>query len=129
MYMTGAKDEADFQKILATIDPLLLGAKMKMPCLVLAGEDDELTDFGKTVEHVNRIQRPKILLVYSGELHGLSDTRSSLLGPPAFPYIADWLADRASGKRLESEYIVVDPAGQVHVQPYGADPSYQYGAP
>ena len=129
MFMTGAKDDAEFQKILKTIDPLSLGARMKMPSFVLAGEDDELTDFGKTVEHVNHIRGPKTLLVYSGELHGLSDTRSSLLGPPAFPFIADWLADRAADKHLDSAYIVVDQTGQVHTQPYGASRVYQYGAP
>lgn len=129
MYMTGAEDEDEFLRILQAINPMSLGVKIKMPCLILAGENDELTDFGRTLEHMNNVQTPKTLIVYSGELHGLRDTFSSLHGPPDFPYVADWLADRAAGKPLKSEYIVVDQTGQLHAQPYGTDRKYEYGAP
>ena len=43
--------------------------------------------------------------------------------------IADWLADRAKGKPLQSTYIVVDTTGQLHTEPWGDKRVYQYGAP
>ena len=43
--------------------------------------------------------------------------------------IADWLADRAGGKPLQSTYNVVDTTGQMHSEPWGAKRTYQYGAP
>ncbi len=58
-----------------------------------------------------------------------SGSRSSQLGSPFFPMIADWLADRAKGKPLQSTYNVVDTTGQMHSEPWGEDRIYQYGAP
>ena len=79
----------------------------RLPCLVMA----------------------KTLVLYSGELHGLGDTRSSQLGPFNLVLLADWLHDRADGKPLDSEYIVVDSQGQLHSQPWGENRVYEYGAP
>ena len=51
------------------------------------------------------------------------------LGMPFFTVIADWLADRAAGKSLESTFNLVDSTGQMHTQPWGEKREYQYGAP
>ena len=42
---------------------------------------------------------------------------------------ADWLADRAAGKPLESTYNVVDTLGQMHSEPWGEARVHQHGAP
>ncbi|MGI9147226.1 MAG: hypothetical protein ACR2IK_11835 [Chloroflexota bacterium] len=100
-----------------------------MPCFVMAGEDDSLSDVACTVEHLNGVPGPKTLVMYAGEEHGMGGSRSSQLGSPFFPMIADWLADRARGKPLQSSYNVVDTTGQMHSEPWGENRVYQYGAP
>ena len=96
---------------------------------MIAGEDDELSDVCYAFEHLNYVQGPKTLVLYSGELHQLNTTRSSQLGPFGFGIQADWLRDRADGKPLDSEYVVVDSQGQLHSQPWGENRVYEYGAP
>jgi dienelactone hydrolase len=129
MYMTGTKDEADFPSVMEQMDVMKLSAKITMPYFVMAGEDDSLSDFGCTIEHLNGVRGPKTLIVFAGEEHGMGGSRSSQLGPPFFPMICDWLADRAAGKPLESTYNVVDTLGIVHTDPWGENRSYAYGAP
>ncbi len=72
---------------------------------------------------------PKTLVMYAGEEHGMGGSRSSQLGLAFFTIIADWLADRAAGKALESTYNLVDRTGQMHSEPWGKERVYQYGAP
>ena len=129
MYMTGVADEAAFAGVMARMDVMQLSAKLAMPYFVMAGEDDSLSDFACTVEHLNNVPGPKTLVVYAGEEHGMGGSRSSQLGSPFFPLIADWLMDRARGKPLESSYNVVDTLGQMHSEPWGDRREYQYGAP
>ncbi len=129
MYMCGVSDEADFAAVMARMDVAALSPKLHMPCFVMAGEDDSLSDFACTVEHLNNVPGPKTLLVYAGEEHGMGGSRSSQLGSPFFPAIADWLADRAAGKPLSSTYTVVDTLGQAHTEAWGERRRYQYGAP
>ena len=74
-----------------------LSPKLAMPYFVMAGEDDSLSDISCTIEHMNAVPRPKTLVMYAGEEHGMGGSRSSQLGAPFFPLIADWLADRAAG--------------------------------
>ncbi|MBA2682099.1 MAG: alpha/beta hydrolase [Ktedonobacteraceae bacterium] len=129
MYMTGIQDEDAFDAMTEKLDVRPLSAKIRVPYLVIAGEDDELSDVGYTFEHLNHVQGPKTLVLYSGELHQLNTTRSGQLGPFGFGIQADWLRDRADGKPLDSEYIVVDSQGQLHSQPWGENRVYEYGAP
>ena len=44
-------------------------------------------------------------------------------------FVADWMADRAAGRPLESLLMTVDAIGRVHTQPWGGKQSYTYGAP
>ncbi len=129
MYMTGSNDEAALDALAPKIDVRRLSKDVKIPYLVVAGEDDELSDIGHTFEHLNHVAGPKTLLLYAGDLHGLAHASSSQLGPPGYSYMADWLRDRADGKALESEYLLVDPQGQVHRSPWGEQRTYEYGAP
>ncbi len=129
MYMTGIADEAGFEAITVKMDVMKLSSKLRMPCFVMAGEDDSLSDVGCTIEHLNNVPGPKTLVMYAGEEHGMGGSRSSQLGSPFFPMIADWLADRAKGKPLQSSYNVVDTLGQMHSEPWGEKRTYQYGAP
>ena len=127
--MCGVADEAEFAAVMARMDVSTLSPRLRMPCFVMAGEDDSLSDFACTVEHLNDVPGPKTLVAYAGEEHGLGGSRSSQLGSPFFPMIADWLADRAEGKPLSSTYNVVDTLGQMHGEPWGGRRTYQYGAP
>ncbi len=129
LYMTGIADEHDFESVMARMDVTPLSPKLAMPYFVMAGEDDSLSDFGCTIKHLNNVPGPKTLIVYAGEEHGIGGSRSSQLGSPFFPLIADWLADRAKGVPLESTYNVVDTFGQMHSEPWGERRTYQYGAP
>ncbi len=129
MYMTGIHDEAAFGTYTEKIDARKLSERIQVPYLVIAGEDDELSDISYTFEHLNRVQGPKTLVLYSGGLHGLGPVPSFLLGPFNFVFMADWLRDRADGKPLESQYIPVDSTGQTHPQPWGENLVFEYGAP
>ncbi len=129
MYMTNAADENALERIMDRMDVAELGPRLHMPCFVMSGEDDSLTDAACTVEHLNRVPGPKTLVMYAGEEHGMGGSRSSQLGTPFFPLIADWLADRAAGKPLESTYNLVDTLGQMHSEPWGGERVHQHGAP
>lgn len=129
MYMTGLGDEAAFDDLAQKIDVRPLSKEIKVPYLVIAGEDDELSDIGYAFEHLNHIGGPKTLVLYSGGVHEIGAVPSYLLGPFNFAVLADWLRDRADGKPLASEYIPVDSQGRMHPQPWGEDRVFEYGAP
>jgi hypothetical protein len=129
MYMTGSADEEALERIMDRMDVFRISRELKMPCFVMSGEDDSLTDAACTIEHLNNVPGPKTLVMYAGEEHGMGGSRSSQLGTPFFPLIADWLADRAAGKPLESTYNVVDTLGQMHSEPWGEARVHQHGAP
>ena len=99
-------------------DVFKLSGKLSVPYFVMAGEDDSLGDVACTFEHMNRVPGPKTLVLFAGEEHGMGGSRSSQLGPPFFPMIADWLMDSALGRPLQSTYIVVNTLGQVHAEPW-----------
>ncbi len=129
MYMTGIDNEEAFEAVMARMDVRPLSPKINRPYFVMGGEDDSLSDISCTINHLNAVTGPKTLVMYAGEEHGLGGSRSSQLGLAFFPIIADWLADRAAGKALESTYNLVDRTGQMHSEPWGKERVYQYGAP
>ncbi len=129
MYMTGIDNEEDFASLMPRMDVRPLSAKLAMPYFVMAGEDDSLSDVSCTIDHLNNVPGPKTLVMYAGEEHGMGGSRSSQLGAPFFLIIADWLADRAAGKPLQSTYNLVDRTGQMHTEPWGERRAYQCGAP
>ena len=129
MYMAGIGDEAEFDAFTLRMDVRPLSSKLNMPYLVLAGEEDQLSDITCTIDHLNTVPGPKTLMIYAGEEHGMGEARSAQLSVPFFTVIADWLVDRAAGKPLESTYNLVDSTGQVHSEPWGDKRTYEYGAP
>ena len=129
MFMMGVADEAALEAAMPKMDVRPLGGKLRMPYFVMASEDDSLSDLGCTIAHLNAVAGPKTLILYAGEEHGMGGSRSSQLGTPFFLLIADWLADRAAGKPLESSFTLVDRTGQPHSEPWGDARSYEYGAP
>ena len=129
MYMAGIADEAAFGALMDRMDVAPLSPKLAMPNFVMCGEDDSLSDVACTIEHLNNVPGAKTLLMYAGEEHGMGGSRSSQLATPFFAMIADWLADRAAGKPLESTYNVVDTLGQMHSEAWGDRRVHQHGAP
>ena len=111
MYMTGIQDEVEFNASTAKFDALKLSARIKVPYLVIAGEDDELSDIGYAVEHLNGVTGPKSLVLYAGGVHEIGAVPSYLLGPFNFVLLANWFRDRADGRPMASEYVVIDSTG------------------
>jgi cephalosporin-C deacetylase-like acetyl esterase len=129
MLMTGSNTFEELQRRVASMEVAPLSAKLAMPYLVVAGEDDPLTDPQQTFDHLNNVPDPKQLLFYTGEDHAPVTRSSGRLGPAHQVYVADWLADRAARRPVESQRITVDFRGQQHVEPWGESQHYSYGAP
>lgn len=129
MYMTGTSTEDDLRQVTQGMCTAGLGSAMAMPSLVIAGEDDPLTDPAQTFAHVDALAGPKELLFYVGEQHAPVTRSSGQLGPVVSNYPADWLADRAVGIELESRIIIVDERGVTHAEPWTPGRTYSYGAP
>lgn len=71
MWMSGIEDEAEFDKLAQKMTLKGLGAKIKCPLLILAGEDDELSPIHYTYEFFKELQGPKRLLVFEGQRHSV----------------------------------------------------------
>jgi fermentation-respiration switch protein FrsA (DUF1100 family) len=105
MWMSGIEDEAEFDKLAQKMTLKGLGARIKCPLLILAGEDDELSPIQHTYEFFKELQCPKKLLVFEGLKH-------SIPSPVAQTKFADWLRDRLDGKPMNSEIIYVEMTGR-----------------
>jgi cephalosporin-C deacetylase-like acetyl esterase len=127
MYMTGAKDEAAVDKIIARLDASKLADSIKCPFLIAAGEDDQLSDTRYTFAFLNSLTGTKTLILYEGEDHGIHASRAGQLGPDAYTMVADWLTDCVNGREMQSSYIEVDATGMVHTSDWGTDRHYEYG--
>ncbi len=66
MYMTGTDTEEAFEAVIQNIDVRPLSPKLNMPCFVMAGEDDSLSDISCTFEHLNAVPGPKTLMLHAG---------------------------------------------------------------
>ena len=69
--MTGITNDEDFEVVTQKMDVRRLSGKLNMPCFVMAGEDDSLSDISCTFEHLNSVCGPKTLVLYAGEEHGI----------------------------------------------------------
>ena len=128
MYMTGADAEEEVDRVAQCLTTDGLSEKITRPYLIVAGEDDNLSDIGFTYHHLNAVTAPKTLIVYEGANHGIHAATSGLLGPEPISTASDWLYDRARGVPLESSHNVVDASGNVTSTPWAADIHYTYGA-
>jgi dienelactone hydrolase len=102
MWMAGYEDDAAFDEFAKKLTLEGLGPRIKCPYLIIAGEDDDLSPIEHTHKLYDEIAGPKTLVIYKGEVHGVTDN----LDVRAF--IADWMKDRFDGKPLESRRIYKD---------------------
>jgi pimeloyl-ACP methyl ester carboxylesterase len=102
MWMAGYDDEDKFDAFAKKLTLAGLGARIRCPYLIVAGEDEDLSPIAHTYKLYDEIAGPKTLVVYKGERHGVSDN----LDVRAF--IADWMRDRFAGKPLQSRRIRKD---------------------
>lgn len=118
MYMAGYQDEAEFDKFAKTLSLRGVAEKITCPYLVVAGEDDQLSPIEYTYDLLDRVTSPKQLVVYEGADHGAGGSTASALGPGTATLVAEWLTDRLAGKKMETQHIRVDMAGQTHVSSF-----------
>jgi dienelactone hydrolase len=102
MWMAGYEDEAAFDDFAKTLTLEGLGAKIDRPYLIVAGEDDDLSPIEHTYRLYEEIAGPKTLVVYRGEVHGVTDNLD------VRALIADWMRDRFDGRPLESRSMLMD---------------------
>lgn len=100
MWMAGYEDEEEFDRFAETLTLKGLGARIKCPFLIVAGEKDELSPIEYSYDLYDEITSPKKIVVYEGEGHGPSQIFD------ARALIADWLKDRLDGKSMRSERII-----------------------
>lgn len=111
MYMTGYEDEEEFDRFAQTMTLKGVGAKIKCPFLIIAGEDDELSPIKYAYQLYDEIKAPKKIVVYQGAAHGLMGP-TAFTGPEWRVLEADWIKDRLKGKAMESERILIDITGR-----------------
>jgi dipeptidyl aminopeptidase/acylaminoacyl peptidase len=102
MWMVGYHDEDAFDEFAKKLTLEGLGAKITCPYLSVAGEDDDLSPIEHTYKLHDEIKSPNTLVVYRGELHGVTDNMD------VRAFIADWMKDRFAGKPLTSRRIYKD---------------------
>lgn len=109
MWMAGYEDEDEFDKFAKTLTLKGVGAKIKCPILIIAGENDELSPLQYTYDFCNEIVAPKKIVVFEGARHGISHAG---LGSEVRTMVADWLKNRLEGKPMQSERIFIDSTGK-----------------
>jgi dienelactone hydrolase len=102
MWMAGYHDEDAFDEFAKKLTLEGLGAKITCPYLSVAGGDDDLSPIEHTYKLHDEIKSPNTLVVYRGELHGVTDNMD------VRAFIADWMKDRFAGKPLTSRRIYKD---------------------
>jgi len=123
MWMSGLEhDEAAFDEMAQQIDlrPLMPG--MRVPWLVIAGDEDELSPMQHSYDLAAMSPSPAPMLVYQQGRHALSlPTGSVALGPQWIGYAADWLLDRVAGLPAADVVDYVLPTGAVQRRPHPKD--------
>lgn len=120
MWMSGLQhDEAAFDRMAQEIDLRPLMPKMRVPWLVIAGDEDELSPIEHSYDLARLSPAAAPMLVYQQGRHALSPpTPSVALGPNWLTYAADWLLDRAGGLPAEDRLDYVVPSGRVERRPH-----------
>jgi hypothetical protein len=112
--MAGFTDEREFDKFAQTLSLKGVGEKIKVFCLVMAGEDDQLSPIEYAYDLFETISAPKQLLVYEGGERGLVCSSAAAPGRSQTTNMADWLKDRLDGMPMQTKYMKVDAIGQIH---------------
>jgi dienelactone hydrolase len=102
MWMAGYENDAAFDAFAEKLTLEGLGPRIACPYLIVAGEDDDLSPIEHSYRLYDEIAGPKMIVVYKGELHGVTDNLD------VRALIADWMKDRFDGKPLESRRIYKD---------------------
>lgn len=93
MYMAGVTDEAEFDKMAATMGLEGIGQKITCPTLITQGENDYLCPLEGADKFFHEIAGPKEMWVFQDEFHPLGGVMQHLL-----PWLADWVMDAFEGK-------------------------------
>lgn len=120
MWMSGLEnDEAAFDEMAKQIDLRPVMGDMKVPWLVVAGDEDELSPMQHSYDLAQACASPSPMLVYQQGRHALSlPTPSVASGPNWLTYSADWLLDRVNGKPAQDYVDYVLPSGEIERRPH-----------
>lgn len=120
MWMSGLEhDEPAFDEMAKQIDLRPLMPEMRVPWLVVAGDEDELSPIEHSYDLARRCPSPAPMLVYQQGRHALSlPTPSVGLGPNWLTYSADWLLDRVTGVPADDYVDYVLPSGEIERRPH-----------
>ncbi len=123
MWMSGLEhDEAAFDRMATQIDLRPLIDQMRVPWLVVAGDEDELSPIEHSYELARRCPAPAPMLVYQQGRHALSlPTPSVASGPNWLTYSADWLLERVNGVPAQDYLDYVLPSGDIERRPHPKD--------
>ena len=118
MFMAGYEDEEAFDNFRQEFDLRNLAKKITSPYMIVAGEADQLSPIQHTYELFNLIEAPKQLVVYQDANHSIGNATSAELGESRDSLVYDWLLDRANGKTMTSQNVLIDNRGQWNATPY-----------
>ena len=120
MWMSGLeRDENAFDAMVKEIDLRPSMPQMRVPWLVVAGDEDELSPIEHSYELVAACASPSAMLLYQQGRHALSLPTSSVAsGPNWLTYSADWLLDRVNDKPVDEHVDHVLPSGHVERRPH-----------
>ena len=113
MYMAGFDDEDAFDAFASHLDLRPVAPSVRCPNLILAGEDDELSPIANTYELLRALAGPTQLVLYQGERHSLGSGPAATLGPNRHHLVAQWIADRFTGRPASDGFLYVEATGQV----------------
>lgn len=102
--MAGIYDEEEFDQFTRKMPLKGIGAKIKQPFLITAGEDNPLSPIRFSVDFYHELAGPKMIMVYEGEGHGIRNSRDA-------SFRADWIVDRFEGRSFSNRMVKVDSAG------------------
>jgi pimeloyl-ACP methyl ester carboxylesterase len=117
MYMTGMTDEVEFDAFAATMDLRPLAPDLRIPYLVLAGENDELSPISNTFDLLHRMPGPAEFVLYQGEKHSVGGSPAAQFGPNRHHYVANWIAERFWRSPASDRFLYVESTGRVVEQP------------
>jgi dienelactone hydrolase len=113
MYMSGIADEAKFDQFRQSITWEGYAENIKAPYLCLAGESDELSPLAYADKMFKVMQGPRNLVVYQDSRHSVGGVPAATLGPTPPVLLADFIADRFTGKPFVSERWYVEATGRI----------------
>lgn len=110
MHMTGIYDEEEFDRAMKDFSLEGLERKMRVPFLLLTGEDDDLSPLDQTLAIFDRIPKPKQIVIFEGQKHSVEN-------PAVRDMAADFLLDCLGGKEISSAQIYVELSGAQTITP------------